>query len=129
MTAGDHFERVAVVYESLRTTDEAPVRRIGQLLPGRPVTVTPRRVTRCQICHRTVPLPARQPQRRLDRALPPGPSRSARPSFPVAGRGDYQRCPQMPPRARPPRDERAAEPGRRTPAVTERGRSMVRARM
>ena len=38
MTAGGHFERVAVVYESLRTTDEAPVRRIGQLLPGRPVT-------------------------------------------------------------------------------------------
>ena len=38
MTAGDHFERVAVVYESLRTTDEAPVRVIGQLLPGRPVT-------------------------------------------------------------------------------------------
>jgi hypothetical protein len=27
-----------VVYESLRTTDEAPVRVIGQLLPGRPVT-------------------------------------------------------------------------------------------
>jgi SAM-dependent methyltransferase len=38
MTVGDHFERVAVVYESLRTTDEAPVRRIGQLLPDRPVT-------------------------------------------------------------------------------------------
>ena len=38
MTAGDHFERVAAVYESLRTTDEAPVRTIGQLLPGRPVT-------------------------------------------------------------------------------------------
>src|SRR5437762_14047079 len=38
MPAGDHFERVAVVYESLRTTDEAPVRAIGQLLPGRPVT-------------------------------------------------------------------------------------------
>jgi SAM-dependent methyltransferase len=38
MTAGDHFERVAGVYESLRTTDEAPVRAIGQLLPGRPVT-------------------------------------------------------------------------------------------
>ena len=37
MTAGDHFERVAAVYESLRTTDEAPVRRIGQLLPDRPV--------------------------------------------------------------------------------------------
>jgi SAM-dependent methyltransferase len=35
---GGHFERVAAVYESLRTTDEAPVRRIGQLLPGRPVT-------------------------------------------------------------------------------------------
>ena len=38
MTAGEHFERVAVVYESLRTTDEAPVRAIGQLLPSRPVT-------------------------------------------------------------------------------------------
>jgi SAM-dependent methyltransferase len=38
MIAGDHFERVAVVYESLRTTDEAPVRAIGQLLPDRPVT-------------------------------------------------------------------------------------------
>ena len=35
---GGHFERVAAVYESLRTTDEAPVRRICQLLPGRPVT-------------------------------------------------------------------------------------------
>jgi ubiquinone/menaquinone biosynthesis C-methylase UbiE len=38
MTVGDHFERVAAAYESLRTTDEAPVRRIGQLLPDRPVT-------------------------------------------------------------------------------------------
>src|SRR5260370_4120524 len=38
MSAGDHFERVAVVYESLRTTDEAPVRRICEFLPGRPVT-------------------------------------------------------------------------------------------
>ena len=38
MTVGDHFERVAAVYESLRTTDEAPVRRIGQFLPDRPVT-------------------------------------------------------------------------------------------
>jgi SAM-dependent methyltransferase len=38
MTAGEHFERVAAVYESLRTTDEAPVRTIGRLLPGRPVT-------------------------------------------------------------------------------------------
>ncbi|MGH3406293.1 MAG: class I SAM-dependent methyltransferase [Streptosporangiaceae bacterium] len=38
MTVGDHFERVAAVYESLRTTDEAPVLRIGQFLPDRPVT-------------------------------------------------------------------------------------------
>ena len=38
MTVGDHFRRVAAVYESLRTTDEAPVRRIRQLLPDRPVT-------------------------------------------------------------------------------------------
>jgi SAM-dependent methyltransferase len=35
---GGHFERVAAIYESLRTTDEAPVRAIGQLLPDRPVT-------------------------------------------------------------------------------------------
>ena len=38
VTVGDHFEQVAAVYESLRTTDEAPVRRIRQLLPDRPVT-------------------------------------------------------------------------------------------
>ena len=38
MSVGGHFERVAGVYESLRTTDEAPVRPIGQLLPDRPVT-------------------------------------------------------------------------------------------
>ena len=38
MIVDGHFERVAAVYESLRTTDEAPVRRIGQLLPDRPVT-------------------------------------------------------------------------------------------
>ena len=38
MTVGDHFDRVAAVYESLRTTDAAPVRRIGQFLPDRPVT-------------------------------------------------------------------------------------------
>ncbi len=37
MTVGDHFERVAAVYESLRTTDEAPVRRIREFLPVRPV--------------------------------------------------------------------------------------------
>ena len=35
---GGHFERVAARYESLRTTDQAPVRTISQLLPGRPVT-------------------------------------------------------------------------------------------
>ena len=38
MTVGGHFERVAAVYESLRTTDEAPVHTICQLLPDRPVT-------------------------------------------------------------------------------------------
>ena len=38
MIPSDHFERVAPVYESLRTTDEAPVRTIRQLLPDRPVT-------------------------------------------------------------------------------------------
>ncbi len=38
MTVGGHFERVAAIYESLRTTDEAPVRTISQLLPDRPVT-------------------------------------------------------------------------------------------
>jgi SAM-dependent methyltransferase len=38
VTVGDHFERVAAVYESLRTTDEAPVRKISQLLPDHPVT-------------------------------------------------------------------------------------------
>ena len=38
MTVDNHFEQVAAIYESLRTTDEAPVRRIGQLLPDRPVT-------------------------------------------------------------------------------------------
>ena len=37
MSVGEHFERVATVYESLRTTDEAPVRKICQLLPDRPV--------------------------------------------------------------------------------------------
>ncbi len=38
MSVGGHFERVAGVYESLRTTDQAPVRTISQLLPDRPVT-------------------------------------------------------------------------------------------
>jgi ubiquinone/menaquinone biosynthesis C-methylase UbiE len=38
VTVGGHFERVAAAYESLRTTDEAPLRAISQLLPGRPVT-------------------------------------------------------------------------------------------
>src|SRR5256885_8547746 len=38
VTVGGHFERVAAVYESLRTTDEARVRTISKLLPDRPVT-------------------------------------------------------------------------------------------
>jgi SAM-dependent methyltransferase len=38
VTVGDHFDRVAAAYESLRTTDEAPVRRIRELVPDRPVT-------------------------------------------------------------------------------------------
>jgi len=38
VTVGEHFKQVAGRYESLRTTDEAPVRRIGQLLPDHPVT-------------------------------------------------------------------------------------------
>lgn len=38
MTVDEHFDQVAADYESLRTTDEAPVRRIAQLLPDRPVT-------------------------------------------------------------------------------------------
>ena len=37
MTVNDHFKLVASVYDSLRTTDEAPVRRIRELLPDRPV--------------------------------------------------------------------------------------------
>ncbi len=37
VSAGGHFERVAAVYDSLRTTEEAPVRAIGQFLPDRPV--------------------------------------------------------------------------------------------
>jgi ubiquinone/menaquinone biosynthesis C-methylase UbiE len=38
VSAGGHFERVAAAYDSLRTTEEAPVRAIGQFLPDRPVT-------------------------------------------------------------------------------------------
>ena len=37
MTAGGHFERIAAVYDALRTTEEAPVNAIGQFLPHRPV--------------------------------------------------------------------------------------------
>jgi ubiquinone/menaquinone biosynthesis C-methylase UbiE len=37
VSVDEHFGRVAAVYESLRTTDEAPVRKICQLLPDRPV--------------------------------------------------------------------------------------------
>jgi len=38
VTTNDHFRQVASVYESLRTTDEAPVRWLRQLLPERPLT-------------------------------------------------------------------------------------------
>lgn len=37
MTVSEHFEQVAAAYESLRTTDDAPVRRIRQFVPDRPV--------------------------------------------------------------------------------------------
>jgi SAM-dependent methyltransferase len=37
MTVEDHFKVVAPVYDSLRTTDEAPVRRIRELLPDGPL--------------------------------------------------------------------------------------------
>lgn len=40
-------------------------------------------------------LPARQGQRGPDRALPPGPSRSARPTFPVASPGDPRTVPAV----------------------------------
>lgn len=38
MTMSDHFKQVAPVYETLRTTDEAPVRWVRELLPDHPVT-------------------------------------------------------------------------------------------
>src|SRR5574341_902902 len=38
VTLHEHFEQVAPAYESLRTTDEASVRRIRQFLPDHPVT-------------------------------------------------------------------------------------------
>ena len=93
-----------------------------------PVTVTHLPVTRCQICHRTVPCRPGYLSEVVTGHYRPGPSPSARPPFPVAGGGGSQRRPQMPPPACPPGTNFAAEPGRRTPAVTERGRSMVRAR-
>jgi SAM-dependent methyltransferase len=37
VTVEEHFRLVAAVYDSLRTTDEAPVRRIRELLPDGPV--------------------------------------------------------------------------------------------
>jgi SAM-dependent methyltransferase len=37
MSVADHFSLVASVYDALRTTDEAPVRRIRELLPDRQV--------------------------------------------------------------------------------------------
>jgi len=36
-TVDDHFKLVASVYDSLRTTDEAPVRKIRELLPNSPM--------------------------------------------------------------------------------------------
>ncbi len=38
MTTNDHFKQVASVYESLRTTDEAPVRWLRRLLPEQPIS-------------------------------------------------------------------------------------------
>jgi SAM-dependent methyltransferase len=38
VTTNDHFTQVASVYESLRTTDHAPVEWLRQLLPERPIT-------------------------------------------------------------------------------------------
>jgi ubiquinone/menaquinone biosynthesis C-methylase UbiE len=38
MSVADHFSLVASVYDALRTTDEAPVRRIRELLPDHRVT-------------------------------------------------------------------------------------------
>jgi SAM-dependent methyltransferase len=37
VTVEDHFKLVASVYDSLRTTDEAPVRKIRELLPDGPL--------------------------------------------------------------------------------------------
>jgi SAM-dependent methyltransferase len=37
VTVEDHFKLVASVYDSLRTTDEAPILRIGELLPDGPL--------------------------------------------------------------------------------------------
>ena len=71
--------------------------------------------------HRRVP--AREGQRGPDRALPPGPSRSARPPFPVAGRGDPRTVRRCRRGRLPARDDLAAGLGRRTPAVTPRVRS------
>ena len=36
-STGGHFERVAAVYDALRTTEEAPVRAIARFLPHRPM--------------------------------------------------------------------------------------------
>jgi SAM-dependent methyltransferase len=37
VTTSDHFKQVAPVYESLRTTDQAPVQWLRQLLPEQPI--------------------------------------------------------------------------------------------
>ena len=72
-------------------------------------------------------VPAREGQRNPDRTLPPRPSRSARPPFPVAGHGDprtARRCRRGHP---PARDDLAAGLGPTTPAITQRSQSLITA--
>src|SRR5579862_9000583 len=79
-------------------------------------------------------VPARQPHRGPDRALPPGPSRSTRPRIPVAGRGN-PRTPTQPSstNAARPRDgftpEVSPEPGNGDPTWPTSGRGRARAEM
>jgi hypothetical protein len=66
-----------------------------------PVTVTQLPVTRCQICRRTVAYRPGGLSEVLTEHYRPARPEALGPPFPVAGRGDPQRCPQMPPRACP----------------------------
>jgi hypothetical protein len=68
----------------------------------------------------------RESQRDPARAMPPGPSRSVRTPIRVARRTPPRR-PQTLPWVLPARDELAAGPDRRKPAVTERCRSILMA--